>query len=186
MRESDISDKSFESPGFVETNWKMVQDFTTIDEAKAALRYSIPVNSWSEYEGPFLKEERDLIRNFSKLITGYINSLRPQAIPDHNQATPLTMKMDINSLSSRKLLQKFLDRHNAERDVFHDLMPFMVREILLVASLYDAYSIEGEGRFSDHMLGEYYQMSLTSLPRVTGVSGEDEAFYAPRGAGIMT
>jgi hypothetical protein len=39
----------------------------------------------------------------------------------------------------------FLDRHNAERDVFHDLMPFMVREILLVASLYDAYSIEGEG-----------------------------------------
>jgi len=36
----------------------------------------------------------------------------------------------------------------------------------------DAYSIEGEGRFSDHILGEYYQMSLTTLPRVTGVSGE--------------
>ncbi len=26
------------------------------------------------------------------------------------------------------------------------------------------------------MLGEYYQMSLTSLPRVTGVSSEEEAF----------
>jgi hypothetical protein len=26
------------------------------------------------------------------------------------------------------------------------------------------------------MLGEYYQMSLTSIPRVTGVSVEDEAF----------
>ena len=47
---------------------------------------------------------------------------------------------------------------------------------LLVASLYDAYSIEGEGRFSDYMLGEYYQMSLTTIPRITGVSGEDEAF----------
>ena len=45
-----------------------------------------------------------------------------------------------------------------------------------MANLYDAYSIEGEGRFSDHILGEYYQMSLTSIPRVTGVSGEEEAF----------
>ncbi len=80
------------------------------------------------------------------------------------------------NVSSRKLLQKFLERHNAERDVFHDLQPFKVQEILLVANLYDAYSIEGEGRFSDHLLGEYYQMSLTSLPRVTGVSGEEEAF----------
>ena len=76
--------------------------------------------------------------------------------------------------SSRRMLQKFLDRHNAERDVFHDLMPFMVREILLVANLYDAYSIEGEGRFSDYILGVYYQLSLTSIPRVTGVYGEEE------------
>ncbi|MBG0859540.1 MAG: pyruvate, phosphate dikinase [Bacteroidales bacterium] len=83
---------------------------------------------------------------------------------------------DLKNVSSRKLLQKFLERHNAERDVFHDLQPFKVKEILLVANLYDAYSIEGEGRFSDHMLGEYYQLSLTSLPRVTGVSSEEEAF----------
>jgi len=32
-------------------------------------------------------------------------------------------------ISSRKLLQRFLDRHNEERDVFHDLMPFKVKEI---------------------------------------------------------
>ncbi len=83
---------------------------------------------------------------------------------------------EIKDLSSRQLLQKFLERHNAERDVFHDLQPFKVKEILLVANLYDAYSIEGEGRFADHMLGEYHQMSLTSLPRLTGVSGEEEAF----------
>ncbi len=51
-----------------------------------------------------------------------------------------------------------------------------MKEILLLANLYDAYSIEGEGRFADHILGEYYHMSLTSIPRVTGVSGEEEAF----------
>ncbi|MBE0674866.1 MAG: pyruvate, phosphate dikinase [Bacteroidales bacterium] len=83
---------------------------------------------------------------------------------------------EAKDVSSRKLLQRFLDRHNAERDVFHDLMPFKVKEILLIANLYDAYSIEGEGRFSDMILGEYYQLNLSSIPRVTGVSGEEEAF----------
>jgi len=167
-------DRSFESPGFVETNWKLIQEFTTI-EGKGTVEIYYTREFLSDYEGPFLKEERDLIKNFSGLVTGYINSL----VATESELTPDDGSddlEDIKSLSSRKLLQKFLDRHNAERDVFHDLMPFMVREILLVASLYDAYSIEGEGRFSDHMLGEYYQMSLTTLPRITGVSGEDEAF----------
>ena len=129
----------------------------------------------NESEGPFLKEERDLIINIGSLLTGYINSYKAR---DILRLANIPQKEDEDSkdVSSRKLLQKFLDRHNAERDVFHDLMPFKVKEILLVANLYDAYSIEGEGRFSDHILGEYYQMSLTSIPRVTGVSGEEEAF----------
>jgi len=168
-------EKSFETPGFRETPWKMLQDFLTI-EHKGTIEIYYTREFMDEYEGPFLKEERDLIRNISGLITRYINSLTAGSLPASSTDTTGTGDEDITGLSSRKLLQKFLDRHNAERDVFHDLMPFMVKEILLVASLYDAYSIEGEGRFSDRMLGEYYQMSLTTLPRVTGVSGEDEAF----------
>ncbi|MBU2650561.1 MAG: pyruvate, phosphate dikinase [Bacteroidetes bacterium] len=54
-------------------------------------------------------------------------------------------------------------------------MPFKVREILLVANLYDAYSIEKEGRFSEHVLGEYHSLNLTSIPRITGVSSMEEA-----------
>ncbi|MBN2683070.1 MAG: pyruvate, phosphate dikinase [Bacteroidales bacterium] len=56
-------------------------------------------------------------------------------------------------------------------------MPFKVKEILLIANLYDAYSIEKEGRFTEHILGEYHQLNLTAMPRITGVSNEDEAFY---------
>ncbi|MCH7658145.1 MAG: pyruvate, phosphate dikinase [Bacteroidetes bacterium] len=55
-------------------------------------------------------------------------------------------------------------------------MPFKVKEILLVANLYDAFSIEREGRFSDHIIGEYYRLNLTSMPRVTSVSSEEETF----------
>jgi len=167
--------KEFESVDFRETNWKMVQEFITIDEEKGSIEIFYTTEFNAENEGPFLKEERDLIQNIGSLLTGYINSYKAR---DIIRLTQVIQKDDDNvkEVSSTKLLQKFLDRHNAERDVFHDLMPFKVKEILLVANLYDAYSIEGEGRFSDHMLGEYYQMSLTSIPRVTGVSGEEEAF----------
>jgi len=168
-------DDTFETPEFQETTWKMVQEFNTIDDEKGTVEVFYTKEFTLETEGPFLKEERDLIRNIASLITGYINSYKAR---DIIRSTRIENEEDedLGNVSSRRLLQKFLERHNAERDVFHDLQPFKVKEILLVANLYDAYSIEGEGRFSDHMLGEYYQLSLTSLPRVTGVTGDEEAF----------
>jgi hypothetical protein len=168
-------DKSFETPDFQETTWKMLQEFDTIDNEKGTIEIYYTREFSIETEGPFLKEERDLIQNIASLITGFINSSKARDIIRMSQI-PREDDEDLKNVSSRKLLQKFLERHNEERDVFHDLQPFKVKEILLVANLYDAYSIEGEGRFSDYMLGEYHQMSLASLPRVTGVSGEEEAF----------
>ena len=166
---------SFETPGFQQTNWTMRQEFNTIDNENGFIEICYTKEFNREDEGPFLKEERDLIQNIAGLITGYINSAKARDIILRKQNVD-EEEEDLKEVSSRKLLQKFLERHNAERDVFHDLQPFKVKEILLVANLYDAYSIEGEGRFADHMLGEYYQLSLTSLPRVTGVSSEEEAF----------
>lgn len=167
--------KQFESIDFRETKWRMAQEFETIDGEKGLIEIFYTKEFKEEHEGPFLKEERDLIINISSLITGYINSHKARDFI-RTTSVPLREEDDISHIPSKKLLQKFLDRHNAERDVFHDLQPFKVKEILLLANLYDAYSIEGEGRFADHILGEYYHMSLTSIPRVTGVSGEEEAF----------
>ena len=167
--------KAFETSNFFESGWRMYQEFVTIDGEKGSIEVFYTREFRGEDEGPFLKEERDLIQNMSSLITGYINSFKARDLFRMTQAQEQEDE-DLKDMSTRKLLQKFLERHNAERDVFHDLQPFKVKEILLIANLYDAYSIEGEGRFSDHILGEYYQLSLTSIPRVTGVSGEEEAF----------
>jgi len=167
--------KDFESRDFRESKWKMIQEFNTIDEETGIIEIFYTKEFREEQEGPFLKEERDLIQNIASLITGYVNSYKARDLI-RTSTIPKKEDYDLTNISSKKLLQKFLDRHNAERDVFHDLQPFKVKEILLVANLYDAYSIEGEGRFADHILGEYYHMSLTSIPRVTGVSSEDEAF----------
>ncbi|HIE16266.1 MAG TPA: response regulator, partial [Bacteroidales bacterium] len=77
-------------------------------------------------------------------------------------------------IQSKQLLYHFLQKQNAERDVYHDLMPFKVKEILLIATLYDAFSIEREGRFVDEIFGEFHQLNLISLPRITGVSTKEE------------
>lgn len=72
------------------------------------------------------------------------------------------------------IVQAFINRSNRHRDIYHDLMPYKVKDILLVSHLYDAYLIEGEGRFSEIMLYDYGNMNLTSLPRITGASFNDD------------
>jgi len=59
-------------------------------------------------------------------------------------------------------------------------MTFKVKEILLISNLYDAYSIEREGRFSEHVLGHFQELNLTSVPRITGVTTSSEAFEVLR------
>lgn len=59
--------------------------------------------------------------------------------------------------------------------IFHDLMSFRVREILLVATVYDAYTLEREGQLFEQIYGEYYQLNLSSAPRVTSVFSTEDA-----------
>lgn len=172
-----FNDKEFHSPGFEETEWCLSEKFETIaEEGKIQIFYNKEFVSL--YEGPFLKEERELIRNISNLIKGYINSVKAKDIIEKDRVSKDVKKKHSyksKETNNRKLLQKFLNKHNSDRDLLHDLMPFKVKEILLIANLYDAYSIEKEGRFTDHILGEYHHMNITSMPRITGVSTKDEA-----------
>lgn len=174
-----FSGTEYFSQGYKECQWKQYQPFETIDGRKG----SIDVGYLQEFpmadEGPFLKEERNLIDNISNILTGYINGLKAKSIL--NKKGSASQNNDSGApaeetISSRQLLQRYLSKQNYDRDIFHDLMPFKVREILMIANLYDAYNIEKEGHFAEHILGEYHQLNLTSMPRVTGVSSEEEAF----------
>lgn len=167
------------SPGFRETQWSQKQTFETIDNLEGSIEIFYLKAFPTSDEGPFLQEERHLIINLANIIVGYLNSVKGKAI------LRKTMEKDFSSVKadsgesskySRQLLQTFLNRNNYNRDAYHDLMPFKVKEILLVANLYDAYSIEKEGRFSEHVLGEFYQLSLSTMPRITGVSTAEEVF----------
>lgn len=164
---------------FVPTSWQQKQNFETIDGIKGSIEVYYLREFQELDEGPFMKEERQLINNLTGLVTGFLNSVKGKTLLTKEKSRILDGQVNktvaVPAVHSRQLLQKFLNKSNYDRDMYHDLMPFKVREILLVATLYDAYSIEKEGRFSEHVLGEYHQLNLTSIPRITGVSNEKEA-----------
>lgn len=112
--------------------------------------------------------------NLAEMLTNYFSTLNET--PEYDNENENESEYVETSTISFKFLQKFLNKNTLNRDVYHDLMPFKVCEILLISSLYDAYAIEREGRFSDHMLGQYGQLNLTSFPRITSASTAKQAF----------
>jgi len=171
-------DEQCTSNGFKKTDWVQTQDFESVDGQRGTIEIVYLKEFPTLDEGPFLEEERHLIVNISNLISGYINSVKAKQLLEKSGVKPVEAKTEPpkTPIAGRKLLQKFLNKSNVNRDIYHDLMPFKVKEILLIANLYDAYSIEKEGKFSEHVLGEYHQLNLTSMPRITGVSSSEEAF----------
>lgn len=79
--------------------------------------------------------------------------------------------MDIEQITLANLYK----RRKTDRDIFQELMPTKVKEVLLVANLYDSYSIVREGQFSDKIFGEYLQLNLYAAPRFTSVNSMNDA-----------
>lgn len=81
-------------------------------------------------------------------------------------------KLDTITLSS------IYKHKKSDRDIFEELMPTKVKEVLLVATLYDSYSIVREGQFTDKIFGEFLQLNLYTYPRFTSVNSEADALKA--------
>ena len=59
--------------------------------------------------------------------------------------------------------------------IFHELMRYKVREILLVSSPYDAYIMEEDGSLASRIINEYFGHNLSQPPRITRVATSEEA-----------
>ncbi len=59
--------------------------------------------------------------------------------------------------------------------IFHELMSFKVREILLVSSPYDAFIMEEDTSVATRIIREYQELNLSGAPRITWVSTVAEA-----------
>ena len=138
--------KDYCSQGFREGDWRQSQKFETIDSRKGSIEVFYLKVFPEMDEGPFLREERQLIENLASIISNYLNSqearkMLQKSTEEDTVREELSKFQRPQEVSSRMLLQKFLAKQNANRDIFHDLMRYKVKEILLVATLYDAFSI---------------------------------------------
>lgn len=148
--------------------------FKLYDKSKANLEFYYTEKHQDSYYKSFSKQEDELIKNTANLLENFINREIGKTEFAGNKVQDFTEPTE--SLSNQSMLERFLNLNDRDRDVLYDLQPFKVKEILLFADLYDAYSLEKEGRIFEDVLGEYQQLNLISIPRITGVSNYKELF----------
>ena len=171
--------KIYKSPRFKETKWFQRENFITIDNKKGSIEVFYLKQFPYSYEGPFLSEERDLLYNISKLITGYINDIKGRELINSSlltkpeRITPEEYKLTL--IKNKQPVQEYFNRQIIDKYIYLEMMRFKVKEILFVSTLYDAFTLESEEGFFEEFMGLVYQYSLFSLPRITGASTQEDA-----------
>lgn len=171
--------KSYISQNFQETHWVQTENFVTIDNKKGIIEIVYLKQFPREDEGPFLQEERNLLTNIARLISGYLNNFKGREII-HRKGVPVQVIQPSDDfrksmVRSKKPLQLYFNQQSIDKYIYLDMMKFKIKHILFVATLYDAFTLESEDSFFEKFMGEAYQYSLFSVPRITGVSSAEEA-----------
>ena len=65
-------------------------------------------------------------------------------------------------------------------EAFEELMPFRVRDILLVSSLYDSFILREDGRLNELLIGDSLELNLQHIPGIMHVSSGPEAIALAR------
>jgi hypothetical protein len=171
--------KSYLSENFAETHWVQKENFVTIDNKKGSVEVFYLKKFPKEDEGPFLFEEKNLLINIGKLISGYLNNYKGREIIHRKGVPPREIQptddFRKSLTSNKKPLQLYFNQQAIDKYIYLDMMKYKIKHILFVATLYDAFTLESEDSFFEKFMGEIYQYSLFSVPRITGVSSAGEA-----------
>jgi hypothetical protein len=171
--------KEYISNSFKVSQWVQKETFVTINNIKGSIEVFYIKEFPVIYEGPFMKEERHLLINLGKLICGYINDYLGREIysksfiKEKTDHKPDEYRKSL--IENKQPLQLFLNKQALDKYIYLDMMKYKVKEILFVATLYDAFILENEDSFFERFMGEIYQYSLFSLPRITGVTSPEQA-----------
>ncbi len=68
-----------------------------------------------------------------------------------------------------------LNRLILKDTAFQDLMQKRIHSVLMVASPYDAFMMEEDGRIEEQLYFEYVSLNLSAPPRVTQVADPEAA-----------
>ncbi len=70
------------------------------------------------------------------------------------------------------------EKRSDKSDQLHELMQYRVQDVLLVSSMYDAFLLAEDGRLSHRVFGDFMDLDLHHIPRITRVSSAAEALDA--------
>ena len=164
---------------FQETIWRQMESFVTIDNKKGWVEIFYLEEFPKLYEGPFMKEERNLIVNIAQLIAGYLNNFIGRDALNKREIIKVTdykpNEYRDSLIKKSKPLQQYFNQQTLDKYIYLDMMKYKVKEILFVATFYDAFILENEDAFFEQFMGEIYQYSLFSLPRITAVTSNEQA-----------
>ncbi len=173
-----LENATFVSPNFSETEWCISETFVTLDNKKGILQVYYTTEKPASDVGPFLHEEVQLLGNMASLVCGYINNYKGrELINNHPRVAAQQVNEDFRKTltTGKQPLQLFFNKQILEKYVYLDMMKYKIKNILFVATLYDAFTLENDDSFFEQFMGEIYQYSLFSLPRITGVTSAAEA-----------
>lgn len=166
------------SPGFKETEWMQMENFVTVDNKKGLIEIFYTEEMPESDNGPFLSEETQLLANIAKLVCGYFNNYKGRELfntKTRSVSTHVNEDFRKTLTTDKQPLQLFFNKQILEKYVYLDMMKYKIKNILFVATLYDAFTLENDDSFFEQFMGEIYQYSLFSLPRITGVTSPAEA-----------
>ncbi len=171
--------KEYSSRNFRETIWSQRENFVTIDSNKGSIEIFYTKELPLIHEGPFLAEERNLLINIAKLVAGFLNSQKGREYYNKNVSlsniSHRTEEFRNSLTKNKKPLQLYFNQQSIDKYIYLDMMKYKIKHILFVSTLYDAFTLESEDSFFEKFMGEIYQYSLFSLPRITGASSAEEA-----------
>lgn len=173
-------EKVFCSANFKETVWFQKENFVSFDNKKGSIQVFYLKKFPEVYDGAFLKEETEMLASLAKLLSGFINNFKGREIYSKVVQAQKTVEHKPEDLRKaltkvKEPLQLFFNKQVLDKYIYLEMMKYKVKNILFVSTLYDAFMLENEDSFFEQFMGEIYQYSLFSLPRITGVSSPEEA-----------
>jgi len=110
----------------------------------------------------------------SEIIEKHIGKIEKSSLKEYRKYEELEEQKRKHKINQKDKKFDFFEIFR-EKEIVYDLMPFKVKNVLVIASVYDAFTIESEGNLSQKILGDFLKLNLTTFPKIKAVSSYDEA-----------
>jgi Pyruvate phosphate dikinase, AMP/ATP-binding domain len=159
--------KVYVSREFDETPWVLREQLVTIDNKIGTIEIYYLTEFPEIYEGPFFKEERDLVRNIARLLAHFFNNYKGRLLIERSSINSIASEHQRHIIAERSGIDELFKKPSPRTASSY----YFVREVLFVATPYDAFAIKNEEFPFVNASGE----SLGYVPRITVVNTAQQA-----------